>query len=909
MRKYLIPIMMMLVVCGCSKGKEQTPLEKAENAGAPVAETPADNAPAPEIQANEEAAPVVTAGEHGWYQIVRDELELSKCFDINGCIEGKKRVLAGVEKKKDENGVEGLFCGSSKEAGIRYVAGYRCSPSVGQALCVQEKCECGEMLIGYGEFCSGEVDGEKFAKNSALYKIREAGIGTEESAAPAEPEEETAVNKNVRICGEEAGEIVDDGTYKQFACVTHFWEGTSGFEQGYYVCMKPNGCKTKDGRLYSPLGFVDNNELNSCAYYVSGNVDTTKETLCNTGDCVIPEDVDPSLKLMTIAKYGDFMPSGFSVVQENAEYHPDRYQSNYFVEPDDYFGDDADKLKTLIEGFVVDTEACEGGVRYCHGQKNPPLRIPEQPAGYSCRPIKYYPGVGLNDDGKLKAWMCLEESCTCGGVKCPESAVCLNEKCYCGNVLIDGNDDFGCNSISPKYGENGEIESLALKRYCQGEKCACGTGNCGLNMECRDNQCTCDGIAIPSGDVWNCIGKHSFSLRCGNENGCEVNGQKFLYNARYLSDGRMACADMYDIMPGERYECRPAAPGYESDYAWVCTGNEPCQCFGEEVKPGEICNYRKIVGSCYVPKILTPDGCLCDGKPALPGYECRERADGSTVNVCENGSGCRCGMNTCQYGMFCTNGKCEVPSLNADYAAQYYWREKIAAEAHDAVLCEDKEGCFCGAEKCVFQSYCLDGKCRMAAYSYVRDEHVFSFDTSENYEDEAVYAMMMDESWITCNENVRRVGKPIDFEHSDHLDDYYCDIFEESCSEGECDIPFGDLFSPSGLECRKPDYCMCGGVRCPRNGTCECDLDEDARIRCGCNSPNAVREYSDQTLGCGDSRVPVKQADAYECIGDLGFICKNENCACGSAMCAKGAMCVSSGVCTGVTDYLKPEKK
>ncbi len=915
MKKY-IPWIMILSLCGCSRAGE--PGQNTSNAPEKTDGISTEIAPngenVPEIAPNGENLPVMVPND-GWFHIVRGELEVQKCFDIHGCTDNNQRVLAGVEKKKDETGREIFFCGDNNMTGIVYAAGYRCSPGAGHAVCVQDKCDCGNVQIGYGEFCDGTVENDRFTDNSSKYSLVKTDNAKAENSS--DNENNTSDNReNFRICGEKDGEMVDDGMYSDFSCETFEWEGTGGYEQGTFVCMNPKGCRTMDGRKYSPLGFVGN-IMNSCAYYVSGNVDTTVETLCRHGDCVIPENVDLGLKLITIAQYDDFKLPGFSVVEKNVDYEfvydlddDDSEQRDFYYIPNG--AEEYEDEKTFVEGYTVDTRTCEGGVRYCHGRKNKPRPVPANSAGYQCKSVHFMPEFGFDVIDAIKTWVCQDEQCVCGNTKCPKNAACIDEKCYCGDSLVDSDSDYSCEKFIIRSNDKSNDKPFRIPRYCKGSNCACGNTTCSLNMECVDNKCLCADITVPSNDAWICDNAQVGNLRCNNENGCMINGQKYLFNTQYHSDGRMTCRSTDDVRPGNAFECKYNKS--ETNYSWVCTGNEPCSCYGKTINPGDKCYFLDVIGSCVKPSQLTENSCICDGKPQLRNFQCQSRSDGTTVNVCTRDEGCTCGTNTCQYGMYCIDGKCQVPVLNDDKAALDYWEQAIVKNAEDAVLCKDPNGCFCGADKCNDQTYCLDGKCQPAAFSYVRNGHAFAFDYSGPKDElyDHTHTMLTSPDWITCNENIKENIKNkkeqivIDFEHSDHFDDYYCDIYKTDCETHDCEDV---TYEPSGLECSKPDYCMCGNVRCPKDAACSCNLDENNRIRCGCDAPNAIREVTGQLLECGDSKVIAKQVDGYDCIADLGFVCTSEAaCPCGNVSCQKGAVCLSSGNCTGITENLKSTK-
>ena len=156
--------------------------------------------------------------------------------------------------------------------------------------------------------------------------------------------------------------------------------------------------KDKQARVFTAVTRYDSDV--KCPYHIDGDTDTTEETICETGDCVLP------LK--------------------------DGHCSLLDVDPHTNHGNTDTHANDRLMQF--DAAACPGGTRYCHGVGNAPDPIPKEAKGYRCETI-YKKGKPTN----FKAWVCSNcryrnamcyhtNACLCGNKICMEGMVCLNDE-------------------------------------------------------------------------------------------------------------------------------------------------------------------------------------------------------------------------------------------------------------------------------------------------------------------------------------------------------------------------------------------------------------------------------------------------------------------------------------------------
>ncbi len=214
-----------------------------------------------------------------------------------------------------------------------------------------------------------------------------------------------------------------------------------------YICLRPEGCNY--GGLHwnagaNSLGATDadkdyglkehvndlrvqSSESSSapkCMYHIDGDVDTTKETQCLDGDCVVPlkegkcgaemHNLNKVVRayIHLVDDYNQFGEPGATIEAEDSRY-----------EVDVFFN--ADNEIHLYDYPVYNTKQCADGTRWCHGLDNTPLKVPAVDEGYIC---DVFP---IADKKNTKAWICNSNThCTCGGALCPRGAACIDEQCF-----------------------------------------------------------------------------------------------------------------------------------------------------------------------------------------------------------------------------------------------------------------------------------------------------------------------------------------------------------------------------------------------------------------------------------------------------------------------------------------------
>ncbi|MBQ9817952.1 MAG: hypothetical protein IJM59_10890 [Proteobacteria bacterium] len=848
-----------VMICGCTK-KTQNEQNKSPEQTPAASAAPADTPKAPDAPAIPDAPQTndPDANRLGWAKIVKDGKEIQRCYDIGGCEENGKRYLQSVEKRGDALCC-GIICNDTAPADFEtrgpYIEGYRCDPDAGYMACAQQNCPCGEVSIAAGDYCVSGVRVNPF---------------------PDEADEADDKQNEDEESGDAKCNGKDEDNYTEFECLDIYYPGTGATTEYYHYCTKPGGCTTKDGRHYRRFSraLEDEDKLDICSYYLTGTTDNTKETLCRSGDCVIPEDKDLDMIQTQINIFVKKIPSGY--IFDNGGDESKTYEGN----------EDAEEYTTYgvpVLGFVPDTRTCAGGTRYCHGQSHAPIPAPANPKGYICKETRYIPGIAQKDN--LKAWYCSEETCECGGQSCPRGAYCHNEKCLCGQQNISGT-NFGCLGYTQEA-------------PCRGENCPCGSGNCRHDQFCTRNKCVCGSdIPKPVGEGWECHIDQSFYItnrniqwQCTTKDGCSGCGDQHCpYNSQCES-GRCTCNGI--VMPGQNYAC--IMDNYYP--TWVCAGEGPCSCFGSAVSPGQKCNPLQ----CPPQAVLTPEGCIC-GNEKMPakGYDCLEQEPSQNpAIVCSVSGGCECGDEHCEYGMFCQKDHCSIPRLGIYPAALDYWSEQFKKQSDKAKYCEDPNGCPCQDSICRQHTYCVDNTCKPGPISYSiptsSGPHIQSYD--DYYFTASDISRVLQEA-LLCTEAPPQFT--VNFEKSDHFNDYVCEF------TSDCEQEYGSYpYRPTGLYCTRPDFCMCGSYRCPAGAECLCNAENqqnESIIRCECKSPEAVQVHPDNSLSCGPSRIPEAQASEYSCMNQLGMTCqKTEGCQCGGIQCSKGSVCLGPNRCTAIT--------
>lgn len=890
--------MFLSIISGCNKNIEQNKQtsDTAQN----------NTQPTPKQSGQKAIIPNINSESGGWIKIRRGDRELFRCFEQTGCMAGDRKVLIGVTQSENE-----LRCGNQTTSGIDFVQGYRCSEFLGKAVCMAGKCECGsDGMIDRDHYCVGPViDGKFTAQGHVWYPKLEEDEEDEVETEDTETADQASA-PNMRSCGTDEV-IVDDGTYAEFECLEPQSTGSNATRAGYWYCTKPQGCRTPDGRIHFPMSIIQSDfghltvsdDYPFCMYYLEGETDTSTETQCKTGDCVIAPNADANRILVTIKSFGN-PPNGFTRLRPECpfdaeDFHDEDAENGEEDECDD--PEDAQEYGVDVEGYIIDTKSCEGGTKYCHGTKNVPIKAPEQPAGYECRSTRFVPGYAPDlspvTTPDLKSWQCKTPGgCLCGAITCPEHAFCTNEQCYCGNEHIQETSSWNCEGTTV-------VESKALKvqRICRGESCQCAETACQMNEECVAGKCVCSDREKPNAQSWHCEQKTYFphfegEWRCGEADGCQCGESRCPLNG-ICRDGICTCDLSYeDVMPDEHYACSPQPLAFSKavNYVWKCAGPNPCPCYGKgTVKPGEICQKPICAGA-----ELTADGCMCGKERTQAGYKCMMSNQLGKVNVCVN-EDCACGTKSCQYGEYCIAGQCHVPEIDTGIASHRYWEVKLMESKEQTERCEEESGCLCGAAKCPYHYYCAENQCVSGTHYITLRDHTYGFNIPDEYGylDYEIADNLLFGSWRGCTQSS---GAPkIDYAHSDHIEDYVCEFETDDCDD-DSDEPcvLEDMLRPAGLTCNRSDYCMCGSTRCEADDRCDCTIDTGV-MKCSCSNPDAIRELPGKMLGCGDSIIPESQSRSYQCVGDLGFMCdETDGCACGSSRCEETAFCLSANQCT-----------
>lgn len=177
-------------------------------------------------------------------------------------------------------------------------------------------------------------------------------------------------------------------------------------------------------------------------------------------------------------------------------------------------------------------------------------------------------------------------------------------------------------------------------------------------------------------DHWDCVGE---ALICMNPDGCTMQTAHYPKWA-YFHAWNQDAPKEFDLLP----QAPSAFSQYQLDNGnWRCT-KEFCDCGPSRVNQNEFC-YENAQRPCY-------------GKHCEPG-------------ICTEDKGCPCADTTAPAGTVCKDGKiyCHRQPMNmAPIAAPPSY---VCSPDAPMLLCNDANGCACGANTCALGMACIDGDC------------------------------------------------------------------------------------------------------------------------------------------------------------------------------------------------------
>ena len=273
-------------------------------------------------------------------------------------------------------------------------------PPKGDFICKEGNCPCGNGFCALGARCAaGKCEcGEDYQ-------------GTDCS----DSEDCTGNDDDCPHCWSILAHGIQSQRHGEFVCDYDWDGGSSGQDQYYYhTCENPDGCHVgdmhfeagaidysgSDARLHDDIREWDIRDIeenhNACPYHIDGDTDTTIETLCPLGDCVIPKkDGHCGVKAMD--------PSSFHETSVGGTYRS-----------------------------VFNADTCPGGTRWCHGRENAPEKAPAGDGRFGCYNIPTY-----DDPIGIRAWVCDDPNgCACGSEICPMYLVCSDNHCISQNDYI-----------------------------------------------------------------------------------------------------------------------------------------------------------------------------------------------------------------------------------------------------------------------------------------------------------------------------------------------------------------------------------------------------------------------------------------------------------------------------------------
>ena len=275
------------------------------------------------------------------------------------------------------------------------------APPTGDFVCKEGNCACGDGFCALGAKC---VQGKCECGESDVSEHCPDGCDDEEDDDLCD------------MCRSDETFGVTSQIHGEFVCDYWVDGGSSGSTEAYYHrCDNPDGCYI--GNMHFARGALDytGSSLSSnyglrelelwhlqqnnygCTYHIDGNTDTSIETLCPMGDCVIPKK--------------------------------DGHCSTIGMDASAFHQIEIDRSG---EYTIYNAEACPGGTRWCHGRDNAPEIVPAGGSRYGCYEV---PQIG--DSIGLRAWVCDDSAgCVCGNDLCFNKMICSNNHCISQNEYI-----------------------------------------------------------------------------------------------------------------------------------------------------------------------------------------------------------------------------------------------------------------------------------------------------------------------------------------------------------------------------------------------------------------------------------------------------------------------------------------
>ncbi len=276
------------------------------------------------------------------------------------------------------------------------------APAKGDFVCEEGNCACGDGFCALGAKC---VQGNC-----------ECGYSDISTHCPDGCDEDDEFDLCDKCQSEEIIGVTSQH-HGEFVCDYRADGSTESSSKVYYhLCNNPDGCYIGD--MHFANGAIDytgsstrptedfgdwnlryvKSDGYGCPYHIDGDTDTSMETLCPMGDCVIPK------------KDGHCGTIGM----EPSAFHKVEIQHG------------------KEEHTIYNAEACPGGTRWCHGRDNAPEIVPAGDSNYGCYKV---PKIG-NPLG-LRVWVCDDEAgCVCGNELCLNNMICTNNHCISQNEYI-----------------------------------------------------------------------------------------------------------------------------------------------------------------------------------------------------------------------------------------------------------------------------------------------------------------------------------------------------------------------------------------------------------------------------------------------------------------------------------------
>ena len=217
--------------------------------------------------------------------------------------------------------------------------------------------------------------------------------------------------------------------------------------------------------------------------------------------------------------------------------------------------------------------------------------------------------------------------------------------------------------------------------------------------------------------------------------------------------------------------------------------------------------------------------------------------------ICSQKEGCTCGENKCSYRQTCIDQKCDdftwIKSVK--YGHKIDDETKKKDDEHAAWMCNQRDGCACGDNKCDYEQICIDQKCESCIGITLRN--------IELKDDEGITYYDYDSVWL-------------------------------------CDSEL----------CNKPEGCPCGKTQCYLGGKCfyneYCHYNGNTDYKYNYKYKGCPGKDTEINLNgtCNNGKY-IYSPYLYENDPELGLKCLQEKCTCGDIQCSKGQDCTWPGTC------------